>query len=269
MQIKEIVSKSILTKGGGFIGSFSHTLNPYSGCAFGCKYCYVRMLPIGLYNEEEWGTWVDIKTNAADLLRAELQKAKEKGPVTVFMASATDPYQPLEVKTCLTQSLLEVMLESPSLMPDFLHIQTRSPLVIRDLNIFKLFGNRIRIAMTIETDQDSVRKVFSPAAPPIQARLRTLRQLSDAGIPTQVSMSPILPCSKDVAKVFRAASDHIVIDDFFMGDGSRGKRTEKMGIRTIFEQHGWQKWYSPKAIEQVVNLMKTEFNQVELINEQK
>jgi DNA repair photolyase len=264
MQIKEIVSKSILTKGGGFIGEFSHTLNPYAGCAFGCSYCYVRAFPISVYREQEWGTWVDIKSNAKDLIIKELPKAKAKAPVTIFMSSSTDPYQPIEYKARITRSLLEAMVQQLEHI-DFLHVQTRSPLATRDIDLFKQFGDKIRISMTIETDQDSVRKAFSPKAPPIQGRLRALKEITQAGIPTQVTLSPLLPCSKNIAKVLREVTNRALIDDFFMGDGSRGKRTEKMGIKEIFIENNWEKWYSPTVYKAVLELLKQEFDDVDLL----
>jgi len=88
--------KSLLNKGTGFLAGYSHSLNPYTGCSFGCSYCYVRQMPVNLFRDAEWGAWVDIK--------------KE-----------------------VTRSLLEIMINDP---PDFLFVQTRSPLVRRDIELF-------------------------------------------------------------------------------------------------------------------------------------
>jgi DNA repair photolyase len=79
------------------------------GCAFGCKYCYVRERPATKFREEEWGQYVDIQTNATDLLEKEFKKEKKKSiPMSISMSTATDPYQGIEAKTKLTRSLLEV-----------------------------------------------------------------------------------------------------------------------------------------------------------------
>jgi DNA repair photolyase len=260
VKINEIVSKSILTKGTGILSGFTHSLNPFSGCAFGCSYCYVRQLPVGLYRDEDWGTWIDIKANAKELLEKELAKARKKGDVRIFMSSSTDPYQPIEYKQQLTRSLLEVMLTNP---PDFLLVQTRSPLAARDIDLFKQLGNRVRISMTIETDIDKVRKLFSPSAPPIQARLKALKTITDAGIPTQAAVSPLLPSSKEFPKRLRKATNRAIIDDFFMGDGSKGKRTEKLGIRKIYEDNGLASWYGPQVYKHVMKRLKEEFPDVE------
>jgi DNA repair photolyase len=255
LDINEILSKSILTPGRGLLNEYSHSLNPYAGCAFGCSYCYVRQLPVSLFREDEWGTWVDIKTNAAELLRKELIKAKKKGPVTIFMSSATDPYQPIEAKTLLTRRLLEVMLE---VQPDFLFVQTRSPLVRRDLDLFKRFGDKIRISMTIETDKEEIRKAFAPTAPPIPARMNALKEITEAGVLTQATISPLLPCSREFPKKLKHLASRITIDDFWMGDGSGGKRTEKLGIYSIYEQLGMGKWYNPAAHKVVLKMLNEE-----------
>lgn len=253
--INNILSKSILTPGRGLLNEYSYSLNPYAGCAFGCSYCYVRQLPVSLFREDEWGTWVDIKTNAAELLRKELIKAKKKGPVTIFMSSATDPYQPIEAKTLLTRRLLEVMLE---VQPDFLFVQTRSPLVRRDLDLFKRFGDKVRISMTIETDKEEIRKAFAPAAPPIPARMNALKEITEAGVLTQATISPLLPCSREFPKKLKYLASRITIDDFWMGDGSGGKRTEKLGIYRIYEQLGMEKWYNPAAHKVVLKMLNEE-----------
>lgn len=167
--------KTILNKGTGFLSGYTHSLNPYTGCSFGCSYCYVRQMPVSLFREGEWGSWVDVKNGAAHVLKKELHRAKAKGPVTIFMSSSTDPYQPIEHKEKVTRSLLEVMLEDP---PDFLFVQTRSPLVSRDIDLPRQFKDKVRVSMTIETDSETIRKHFTPMAPPIQARFKTLEKLA-------------------------------------------------------------------------------------------
>lgn len=264
MEIQEIVSKSILTPSTGFIKEFTHTLNPYAGCAFGCAYCYVRQMPVSIYREQEWGTWVDIKTNAADLLRKDLTKAKKKGPVKLFMSSSTDPYQPLEYKTQLTRSLLNVMLDLFD-DDDFLFVQTRSPLVTRDADLFAQFGQRIRVSMTIETDKEDIRKVFSPAAPPIPARMRVLRGLTEQGIPTQATIAPLLPCSREFPKKLKGIANRYALDDYWMGDGSRGKRTEKLGIYSLYEKTNMEPWYDPSAHKVVLAMLQKELGDVQLL----
>lgn len=248
--------KTLLNKGSGFLEGYSHTLNPYTGCAFGCSYCYVRGMPVSLFREEAWGSWVDVKSEAAAILRKELARAKTKGPVTLFMSSSTDPYQPAEYKERITRSLLEVMADNP---PDFLLLQTRSPLVTRDIDLLQSLGERVRVSMTVETDREDIRKAFSPSAPPIPARLRALRLLADAGVPAQAAVAPLLPCGDGFPETLRAVVNRVVIDDYYRGDGSGGKRTRRLGLEAIYERLGESEWYSPEAFSRVYEAFKQVF----------
>ncbi len=236
--------KTILNKGTGYLSDYTHSLNPYTGCSFACAYCYVRQMPVSLFRKEEWGAWVDIKRDAAQLLRKELQRAKAKGKVTIFMSSSTDPYLPIEYKEQVTRSLLEVMVEEP---PDFLLVQTRSPLVQRDIDLLLRLQDRVRVSMTIETDREDIRKHFTPQAPPIQARLKALHALADVGVPTQATIAPVLPSSDLFAEKLYHLVNRVCIDDYFMGDGSGGRRTHNLGIRSLYEQLGLEEWYDPLA----------------------
>lgn len=249
--------KTLLNKGTGFLAGYSHSLNPYAGCSFGCSYCYVRQMPVSLFRGEEWGTWVDIKRGAADLLRKELARAKQKGKVTIFMSSSTDPYQPIEYQEGVTRSLLEVMVEDP---PDFLLVQTRSPLVQRDIDLFLPFKDRVRVSMTIETDREEIRKQFTPGAPPIPGRLKALQHLADAGVPTQAAIAPVLPSSKAFPAKLAGVVRRVCVDDYFMGDGSGGKRTRNLGVDSLYERLGLEEWYHPAAWRIVYDRLKEVFS---------
>lgn len=250
-------SKSVLNKGRGFLNGYSHTLNPYAGCIFGCSYCYVRQLPVQTFRGESWGEWLNVKENAASLLEKELRREKAKGPVSIFMSSSTDPYQPVEYKEEITRSLLKIMVNNP---PDFLFIQTRSSLVLRDMDLIKKLGDRVRVSMTIETDSDEIRKHFSPHAPPIRSRLKALRELRKNNIATQAAVAPLLPSSKDFPATLSEVVDRLCIDDYFMGDGSGGKRTEKLGIFQKYEELGMEKWYEKETHLKLYKRFERYFN---------
>src|SRR3984893_15239111 len=92
-----------LTPTGGFLRGFAYSLNPYTGCAFGdgggCPFCYVRALPVAHARAGRWGAWVIAKTNRPELLERELAALERSGKLadaTIFMSSATDPYQGIE-----------------------------------------------------------------------------------------------------------------------------------------------------------------------------
>ena len=147
---------SILTAAKGFMGTYDYTLNPYSGCSFGCTYCYAAFFSRTEEQRKNWGYWVQVKENALQLLvKFRTKSLRDK---TIYMSSVTDPYQPIERELNLTRGLLKELIDfhQPRLV-----IQTRSPLVTRDIDLFKQF-NVIQVNMTITTDSEKVRKVFEP-----------------------------------------------------------------------------------------------------------
>lgn len=243
-----------LTPTSGVLSGYSHTLNPYVGCSFGCSYCYVRRLPVGLFRGEPWGSWAEPKKGDPAKLVREIAAARRRGPVTIFFSSATDPYQPLEAKTGLTRVLLEAMAIE---RPDFVLLQTRSPLVTRDIDLLARLGDRVRVSMTVETDRDDMRRLFTPSAPPIAARLRALRTLREAGVPTQAAVSPLLPHTPDFAALLVEEVTRIVVDDYWQGDGSGGRRSEALGMRELYEENNLTEWYNPATIERLVTQIRT------------
>lgn len=245
-----------LTPASGYLQGYSHTLNPYVGCTFGCSFCYVRRLPVGLFRKEPWGSWVDAKKGDPAKLRDELVRAKRKGPIAVFFSSATDPYQPLEATAKVTRSLLEAMVEIP---PDFVLLQTRSPLVARDIDVLQRLKSNVRVSMTVETDREDVRRIVTPSAPPIAARLKALRDLKASGVDTQAAVSPILPYSAGFAALLADVVPRVVVDDYFRGDGSEGRRSELLGMRELYSSHGWMEWYDPSQMDRFVQSLDTHF----------
>jgi len=244
IEVKEILAKKILTEAKGYLDvGFTHSLNPYSGCSFSCRYCYVREMPIQRFKEIPWGEWLDIKTNAAENYRNEMVRLRKKNkPVNVFMSSATDPFQPIERKTNITRGVLEEMIENP---PDFLQIQTRSPLITRDIDLIVKLKEKCKVlvSMTIETDRDDIRQIFAPYSPGIKLRLNALKEVHEAGISTQASISPVLPFTPEFPRVLEGIVDHIWIDTLSIGDGAMGKRSDRLGMPRLFKEHGLTKWY--------------------------
>lgn len=244
IELNETQAKKILTEAKGYLDiGFTHSLNPYSGCAFSCRYCYVREMPIQRFKETPWGEWLDIKTNAAENYRNEILKLRKKNkPIHIFMSSATDPYQPIERKANIVRGILEEMIENP---PDTLQIQTRSPLITKDIDLIVRLKEKCKVlvSMTIETDREDIKRIFAPYAPGIKLRLKALKQVHDAGISTQAALSPVLPFTPDFPKVLDGVVDHIWIDTLTIGDGAMGKRSERLGMPNIFKEHELSKWY--------------------------
>lgn len=165
---------------------FGYSLSPYRGCGHGCRYCYVREYPNALHRADEWGRWSAPKLNAPELLWAQRHKLHNQ---CVFLASATDPYQPLEREFRLTRRCLEVLLVCPTTR---VILHTRSPLVLQDLDLLKGFGSRLSVGISIPTDDDTVRQVVEPKAPPIPSRWAAVERLSSAGIQVGISVAPLM-----------------------------------------------------------------------------
>ncbi|SER75707.1 DNA repair photolyase [Gracilibacillus ureilyticus] len=255
--------KKILTPTSGFLNDYSHTLNPYVGCVFGCSYCYVRQSPVGLFRREEWGTWVDVKQEVKEKIMKEISNLRKRNKqVTIFMSSSTDPYQPIEYRERVTRSLLEGMVEVP---PDFLFVQTRSPLVTRDIDLFDKLKPKLRISVTVETDDDEVRKRFSPHAPPIPVRLKAVRQLKERELPVQLAIAPVLPFTSKFPAIIAETVDRVVIDDYFTGDGSNGKRTERLQIRELYSQGELSDWFSRETHQLAVKKLKETFPEEKIL----
>jgi DNA repair photolyase len=200
MIIKEIQSKSILSKS----QVYPYVINPYTGCQHSCSYCYARFMKRFTGHREPWGEFVDVKVNAPDLLRREITKKK---PDRVWISGVCDPYQPLEGKYQLTRQCLEILAKNNWPVV----VQTRSPLVLRDMDILKI-GRDFEVGLSIPTADDSIRKLFEPNAPPIQSRVRALDQLHQAGIRTYVMIAPMLPGAEGLAEILAGKIDHVIID---------------------------------------------------------
>jgi DNA repair photolyase len=159
--------------------STGYTANMYKGCTHGCAYCYAPSLT---HDERKWGRYVDAKVNAPEILERELRGLRKD---QVFLSSASDPYQPVEAKYGITRRCLQVLLRNG--FP--VSILTRSPLVLRDLELIKKF-DWVKVGMSITTVP--VRE-FEPGVPPLQRRIATLKKLAAEGIPTWVSLAPVIP----------------------------------------------------------------------------
>jgi DNA repair photolyase len=261
------VKTALTHQSGGYLNTYTHSLQPYSGCAFGqetafgqgCPYCYVRRLPVALFKDEPWGSWVEAKRNVADVLQSELKRFARKDKLAelrVFMSSATDPYQGVEANLKLTRSCLEQFVKYP---PGLLVVQTRSPMVIRDVDLLLQLREQVWVSMTIETDDDEVRKLFTPTSPTVESRLRAMRTLHEAGIRVQAAISPMLPNHpEDFARQLRSCCSRAVVDTLFHGDGARGRRSEALGMRDKFERAGYGKWYHPHAHEPLLAALRKE-----------
>jgi DNA repair photolyase len=200
MVIKEILSKTILSNS----QIYPYVINPYVGCQHSCTYCYARFMKRFTHHHEPWGEFVDIKINAPDILRQEIVKKK---PKRVWVSGVCDPYQPVEGKYRLTRQCLEMLLDNNWPVT----VQTRSPLVLRDLDI--LTGRQdLEVGLSVTTADESIRKLFEPHAPPIRERIRALDELHHAGLRTYVMIAPMLPGAGDLAEMLVGKVDYVLVD---------------------------------------------------------
>ncbi len=187
MAVREIECRSILTKSG--IDGVDYALNPYVGCGHACVYCYATFMKRFTGHTEPWGTFVDVKVNAAEVLARQLRRAR---PGNINFGTVTDAYQPLEAGYGITRACLEALVgwEQP------VTILTKSALVLRDLDLIRQFRD-VEVAFTITTLDDETRQRFEPGASPIAARLEALGALNGAGIRTWAFCGPLLPFLSD------------------------------------------------------------------------
>src|SRR4030042_4406269 len=183
MKIREVKAKSIITRSN--LPGTDYVINPYTGCIHSCLYCYARFMKRFSGHTESWGKFIGVKINGPDLVPEGTLKYEGK---TVFMSSVTDPYNPLERKYKLTRRILEKLIP---LQPD-LGIQTKSDLVLRDIDLLRQFKN-CQVGMTITTMNDTLRKEIEPFTSSVQKKIEALGKLKEAGINTYVFIGPILP----------------------------------------------------------------------------
>ena len=200
MKIKEIQAKNILSKS----KVYDWTINPYVGCQHGCIYCYAKFMKRFSGHKENWGEFVDVKINAPELLNQEIKK-KKKG--RVWISGVCDPYQPLEKKYELTKKCLEILQKNNWPVV----IQTKSPLVLRDLELLKKF-QEIEVGFTITTDDEEIRKIFELRTVPINERIETLDKLHQEGIKTFVMIAPLLPKAESLVPKLKGKVDYVIID---------------------------------------------------------
>jgi DNA repair photolyase len=229
-------ASSILSKASGFMDSYDYTLNPYSGCTFGCTYCYAAFFTRDKDKMDNWGYWVDVKENAMQLLVK--YRKKPLGNATIYMSSVTDPYQPIDKQLELTREVLKELIQ---FHPDVrLVIQTRAPLVTRDIDLFQKFKH-IQINMTITTDSEEVRKAFEPLCPSNKVRLNAIKEINDARVNSCITMTPLLPvddAEKFAQDLLSTGIKNFIIQPFHSTKGKFVAGTRQAAF-DIIEKYNW------------------------------
>ena len=234
-EIKYNNVSSILTKASGFMEGYDYTLNPYSGCTFGCTYCYAAFFSRTEEQRNNWGRWLQVKENAIQLLR----KYRKKPLIdkTIYISSVTDPYQPIEKELKIMR---EILTEFSEFHKPRIVIQTRSPLVTRDIDLFKKFEN-IQINMTVTTDSEQVRKVFEPFCPSNKMRLDAIKEVHKSGVQVCITMTPLLPIEdpeKFALSLKETGITKFIVQPFHSDKGKFVAGTREAALKLIKEL-GW------------------------------
>ncbi len=161
-----------------------YSLNPYLGCEHGCRYCYSPSTLRDEWMGLNWGKFVRVKQNIAEVLAREV-KRKPKG--TVGVSTVCDPYQPLEAKLELTRKCIELL--SRCGFP--VSIQTKSSLVLRDVEL--IVQKKFDVGVTITTMDRELASKFEPRASLPDARAQVLEEFSSRGVETWLFLGPIIP----------------------------------------------------------------------------
>lgn len=257
-QVYQTESRSILSPTTGFIreAGFTHSLTPARNCTFGCSYCYVPTLRVygGLKPDDwrHWGEFTTFKSNAADLLPRALHRDQ-----AIYCSPMVDPYQPAEAEALQMPGILDGAIARP---PRVFTIQTRGPLILRDLARLQVLATRthLRVSFSLTTDREDVRRIFEPHCAPIAERLQVMRQLRTAGIETFAALAPILPCNpEELAQLaLDATSSDVIADPLHVRAVKKdGAITREAAVR-IAERHQLGEWLDPVFQAEVLARMQ-------------
>lgn len=189
-------SQSIVTENDSPDIPFRYSLNPYRGCAHGCSYCYARPTHeyLGFSAGLDFETKILVKERAPELFREFLARRSWQ-PEPIILSGVTDPYQPAERQFRLTRQCLEVAMEARQPIG----IVTKNALVLRDLDVLREMAvlRTVRVTFSVTSLDQSLTRVMEPRTSAPEARLRGIRALTDAGVPVQVLVAPVIPGLND------------------------------------------------------------------------
>jgi DNA repair photolyase len=253
-EVLEAQARSILGRTSGFIAEagFTHSLTPARNCTFGCSYCYVPTMRIygGLKPDDwrHWGQFTTFKSNAPELLRRQLREHQ-----IIYCSPLVDPYQPAEETGLLMPRILNELLLRP---PRIFVIQTRGPLIIRDLALLVELSRRttLRVSFSITTNRESVRKLYEPHCATIACRLKAIQELRRADITTFATLAPILPCDpEELAHMALEATDQDIIGDpLHIRSVKPHGATTREAAYAISAKHGFSAWLEPEFQREVI-----------------
>lgn len=167
-------------------------VNPYTGCEFGCSYCYASFM--GRFAGESiaaWGDYVIVKRNAVEIFKKDLQRLSDHGRQgAILLSSVTDAWQPVERRYRLSRGIVSHLVEAR--YPGVVSILTKSPVVLDDLDLLRALPVA-DVGITVTTTDDKLSRALEVRAPSARRRIDTLAKLNAGGVPSYAFIGPLLP----------------------------------------------------------------------------
>ncbi len=217
VRVNLISCKSILSR--SRIPGLEYCINPYTGCLHGCIYCYARFMNKFSPEPRQWGSYVDVKINAVEILKKQLVRLKG---VNVSLSTVTDPYQAVEKRHQLTRRML-VELAAAGCQVSIL---TKSDLVERDIDVLKQFKpGECEVGFSLATLDEKIKQDFEYRSPPVKNRIDALKRLHREGIRTWVFIAPVLPFLTGLSlpallEEIRDSVDYVMVDSLNIKGGN-------------------------------------------------
>ncbi|MGG7604309.1 PA0069 family radical SAM protein [Massilia sp. BKSP1R2A-1] len=247
--VSDEIAKSILSRNSSPDIPFNVSLNPYRGCEQGCIYCFARPTHsyLGLSPGLDFESRLFAKVNAAELLRRELAKPGYV-PEHIAIGVNTDAYQPCERERGLTRQVLEVLKECRHPYG----LITKSSLIERDIDLVAPMAEKGQAcaAITLTTLDPQIARTLEPRAAAPARRLRTIRTLTEAGIPVSVSVAPIIPfvTEPEIERILEAARDAGAVSAHYV------VLRLPFEVNPLFQQ--WLEAHFPERAQRVMNRVR-------------
>ena len=242
-------ARTILTRNASPDIPFNVSLNPYRGCEHGCIYCFARPSHsyLGLSPGLDFESKIFAKVNAPELLRQELGKAAYV-PEPIALGVNTDAYQPCERERQLTRRVLQVLQECEHPVA----LITKSALIERDIDLLAAMAakRQAAVAITVTTLDPAIARTLEPRAAAPARRLRTIRALTDAGIPVGVSIAPVIPfvTEPEIERLLEAVRDAGAIHAHYV------VLRLPWEVNPLFQQ--WLQTHFPERAQRVMNRVR-------------
>jgi DNA repair photolyase len=186
---------------------FDYTLNPYQGCSYGCKECYVQdVVPSSIEKKGGWGNFVEIRRRTLEVLDKYKDELKGK---RIFVSTLSDLWMPEAYASGLTRAILEKLVK----IDFFLCVlSTRSVLMLNDIDLLKDMSHKIEVGMSIPTDRHDITRLLHAKVATPNARFSAARKMKDDGIIVRIQMAPCLPYSDQFVDLVRDSANWLLLD---------------------------------------------------------